>query len=79
MGCVEEEDDDMAGICSRHPHFESGCRLCATTLRDALPGFDRKLAEAKAAGEHTCAACGFTFFKTIDVCPMCYEPVTTAP
>jgi rubrerythrin len=64
----------MAGICSKHQHFEPGCRLCAIDIRDALPGYEKKLAEAKAAGEHTCEECGFVYFKTIDVCPMCYAP-----
>jgi hypothetical protein len=62
----------MAGICSAHAHYEPGCRLCNVSIERALPGYKRKLAEAQAAGEHTCK-CGFTYYKTIDVCPMCYE------
>lgn len=60
----------MAGICSRHVDAEPGCELCAIDIRDVLPDYDKKLAEAKAAGEHKCE-CGFTYFKTTDTCPLC--------
>lgn len=60
----------MAGICSRHQKRQPDCRLCNTHPRDVFPDWDKKVAEAKAAGEHTCV-CGFKYYKTIDFCPLC--------
>lgn len=48
------------------------CRdLTRDDLRRMLPDYDRKLAEAEAAGEHTCEGCGFVFYKTVMNCPRC--------
>lgn len=65
----------MTGICSaHHPSLGSvkGCAACHATLEDLL-GADTVAvmrAEAKAAGEFTCD-CGFTYYKTVDDCPLC--------
>lgn len=64
----------MSGICSRHRHHESGCRLCNTEARDILPDFDRKLAEAEAAGRQKCPGCGFVYYRTVEACPLCGRP-----
>lgn len=61
----------MAGICSAHQGYEPNCRLCNLTPRDLFPDWDEKLAEAKAAGEHTCEGCGFVYYKTAEFCPLC--------
>lgn len=61
----------MSGICSKHRHHEPGCRLCGLEPRDVLPDYDRKCAEAKAAGEYQCANCEFVYYRTTDLCPLC--------
>lgn len=60
----------MSGICSAHQHYEPSCELCNTDVREVLPDYDRKKAEAEAAGEHDCE-CGFTYYKTTSFCPKC--------
>jgi rubrerythrin len=63
----------MAGICSRHRRLELGCWVCATSIRRALLNFNQQLAEAKAVGEHICKVCGFTYFRAIGRCPVCWR------
>jgi hypothetical protein len=60
----------MTGICSKHQTPASDCVLCNTDIRDVLPDYDKKIAEAEAAGRHTCV-CGFEYFLTTDACPRC--------
>ena len=61
----------MASICSRHFEYDSECRLCHIDVRDVLPDYERKLAEAEAAGTEECVGCGFAYYRTIDSCPLC--------
>lgn len=61
----------MAKICSMHQRFDPSCKLCNTDVRDLLPDYDRKMAEAKAAGTHVCEECEFHYYKTVDLCPLC--------
>jgi hypothetical protein len=65
-------------ICSRHREPKSDCALCQTDIRDALPGYDQMVAEARLAGECKCE-CGFTFYRTVSACPLCNKthPVET--
>lgn len=65
----------MAGICSAHwgPEPEPGCAACAADIRDAFPYYDEMVARAEAAGRHTCE-CGFVYFKTTRICPLCCKP-----
>lgn len=48
---------------------------CARLTRAALvrmfPDWERKVAEAEAAGTETCSACGFTYYRTTTCCPLC--------
>ncbi len=60
-------------ICGIHSKPEPNCPRCQTDIRDVIPDYDQKLAEAKAAGEHTCR-CGFVYYKTIAFCPLCETP-----
>jgi hypothetical protein len=61
----------MAGICSAHRHKEPGCALCAANPREVFPDWDKMVAAAKVAGEHTCHHCGFVYYRTTDMCPKC--------
>ncbi len=63
--------DSTMSICSKHQKYDKDCKLCNTDIRELLPDFDKKLAEAKAAGEHTCEKCGFVYYLTVDYCPSC--------
>lgn len=63
-------------ICSRHQVPDPDCELCNTNIRDASPDYDEKLAEAEAAGIHTCEKCDFVYYKTVDSCPKCYHKRT---
>ena len=66
----------MSGICSIHRDHDPNCNLCGKTPAD-LFGADawaRAEAEAEAAGKHTCTACGFTYYLTVDACPKCSTP-----
>lgn len=58
-------------LCSAHQDPVPGCRQCEANPRDIFPDWDKKIAEAEAAGRHTCE-CGFVYFKTVDACPLCY-------
>jgi len=58
-------------ICSQHREPDAACSLCQADIRDLLPDFDRKVAEAEAAGQQTCAACGFVYYRTTWECPLC--------
>ena len=61
----------MAGVCSRHMDTcDPDCPACNTTIRELLPDYDKKHAEALAAGQHTCI-CGFTYYFTTNLCPLC--------
>ena len=61
----------MAGICGRHRERVETCRLCNLTPSDILPDWDKKVAEAEAAGLHNCEHCGFTYYLTCNMCPKC--------
>lgn len=60
----------MSGICSRHQGHDPDCDLCCADIRDLLPDYDAKHAEAAAAGLHACK-CGFEYYKTVSFCPLC--------
>lgn len=65
----------MSGICSIHPPPLGpieGCVACHSTLADLLGETTVAImrAEAEAAGLFTCD-CGFTYYKTVDSCPLC--------
>jgi hypothetical protein len=84
----------MAGVCSaHHPDLGpvEGCAACHSTPAQVLgvteEEWAEKVAEAEAAGEHTCEGthwvwvgleqprkpepCGFVYYKTTDTCPRC--------
>ncbi len=65
----------MSGICSMHHSSMGpveGCAACHATMGDLFgeSEYARMRAEAEAAGEFTCD-CGFTYYKTVDACPLC--------
>jgi len=66
----------VSGLCGRHPgpDPEPGCRLCNASPTDIFPDWERKVAEAIAAGRHRCRGCSFTFYLTTDACPKCGRP-----
>jgi hypothetical protein len=68
----------MAGICSAHMGNKPvpGCPACHTRIQDALPDYEAKVAEAKAAGLTKCPGCGFEHYLTSDICPKCNRWVT---
>ncbi len=59
-------------ICSIHHEYNKDCKLCNTHPRDVFPDWDKKVAEAEAAGKTTCK-CGFEYYLTTDSCPLCGE------
>jgi len=61
----------MAGICSRHRDYDANCKLCNTLPQNILPDYNKKVAEAEAAGTHSCAKCGYLYYLTVDSCPNC--------
>lgn len=63
----------MSNICSQHREYQRNCKLCNTHPRELLPNgeWERMHAEAEAAGETDCKACGFTYYLTTDACPFC--------
>ena len=70
----------MSGICSAHSSdvTDPDCVACKSTPADLL-GKERYAAmkaEAEAAGTHTCATCGFVFYKTTMLCPACSSTAT---
>ena len=65
-------------LCSRHYPPRPDCDLCNADPRDLFSDWDVKLAEAEAAGEHTCARCGFVYYRTVGSCPKCNAPRLTA-
>jgi len=60
----------MTSICSQHQHIDPDCAACNADIRDLLPDYDKKHAEALAAGLHDCE-CGFQYYKTVSFCPLC--------
>jgi hypothetical protein len=58
-------------ICSAHQKPDPNCRLCQLHPRDLFPDWDKKVAEAEAAGTIKCRKCGFEFYLTTDICPKC--------
>lgn len=65
----------MTGICSIHQSRSGpveGCIPCHSTMEDLLGASTvaQMRAEADAAGEFTCD-CGFTYYKTVNDCPLC--------
>lgn len=58
-------------LCS-HP-YKKDCPGCQVTREELMedPIWAEKIAEAKAAGLHTCVGCGFRYFRTTDSCPQC--------
>lgn len=60
----------MSGLCSAHQDHVSGCLACEAKPEDLFPDWQEMLAEAHAAGKHTCD-CGFEFYKTTNICPLC--------
>jgi len=70
----------MAGLCSRHhPNLGvvEGCDLCHASPADLFPDWEERLAEAKAAGLHTCERCSFEYYQyyfTSHICPLCCAP-----
>ena len=62
-------------ICSVHQVSQPNCPQCQITEEVLLqnPFFAKMIQEAKEAGEHTCI-CGFTYYKTVDNCPLCNAP-----
>jgi len=66
----------MSGICSAHRSTTpapgcAGCAACAVEPADVFPDWERKCAEAEAAGEHVCTGCKFKFYRTVRACPAC--------
>jgi len=59
-------------ICSRHQKYQADCKLCNANPRDLFPDWDKKVAEAEAAGLYTCV-CGYEYYLTTDSCPFCGE------
>jgi len=68
--CPVRKVGRVSGICSQHQGYEPSCDLCNTDIREFLPDYDKKHAEAEAAGLHKCD-CGFEHYRTISFCPMC--------
>lgn len=58
-------------MCSRHQTYVEDCDLCQPHPRDLFPDWDKKVAEAKAAGEIACTKCDFKYYRTTDSCPLC--------
>lgn len=56
-------------LCSIHAVKQKDCGLCNISLEDE-PLFQKKKEEAELAGRHECI-CGFTYYKTVDACPLC--------
>ncbi len=72
---VEEKMEKILGIngsCSVHQTPQPDCRRCQLHPRDLFPDWDKKVAEAKAAGSMHCPECDFEFYLTSSFCPMCY-------
>lgn len=65
-------------LCSAHRTPEPDCRLCQAKPSDLFPDWDEKKAQAESTGMHTCAKCGFVFYKTSCICPMCNHPLEEA-
>tara|TARA_R110002110_G_scaffold26350_6_gene96995 strand:+ start:209 stop:406 length:198 start_codon:yes stop_codon:yes gene_type:complete len=63
----------MSGICSKHIDAAPGCKLCETNFSDIIPDWEKKVKQAKEAGEHTCAHCEFVYFNVVSSCPLCGE------
>ncbi|KKL72493.1 hypothetical protein LCGC14_2084390 [marine sediment metagenome] len=61
----------MASICSKHQEADPDCDICKADIRDLLPNYDRKSAEAKAAGSIRCSKCDFEYYLTTHDCPLC--------
>jgi len=62
----------MSGLCSIHGgRTVATCRACNADPRKVLPDWDKKCAEAEAAGTHRCTGCGFVFYLTTNDCPKC--------
>ena len=65
----------MAGLCSAHLPHETllNCPACQATMESIFPGWKQALERAEAAGLHECT-CGFSYYKTVRVCPRCSSP-----
>lgn len=67
----------MAGICSAHNGEEpvEGCDACQSTPAQLLGitenEWDTAVVYAEACGRHICTKCGFVYYKTVELCPLC--------
>lgn len=66
----------MAGMCSRHQDNDPNCPTCQLKPEDVLPDYEKKLAEAEAAGRVICPECDYEFYLTTHDCPLCGETLS---
>ena len=66
----------MSGICSRHKKHNPNCNLCNAIPQDILPDYNKKVADAEAAGTHMCTKCSYVFYLTVNYCPQCNKKIT---
>lgn len=67
---MKEVDTDFR-ICSAHRRKDPNCEMCKLDIREVFPDYEKKHAEAIAAGLHKCTNCNFEYYKTTDMCPLC--------
>ena len=62
-------------VCSAHREVVDGCSACHSTPAQVLgiteEEWDRKTAEAEAAGVASCVRCGFEQYKNHYICMVC--------
>jgi len=68
---INDKDYAFYSMCSIHQTPDPECDICKTDVRDALPDYDKKHAEAVKAGLYICKNCKFEYYKTTDTCPLC--------
>lgn len=68
------ENKDMS-VCSIHRTKDPDCPICKAKIWEVLniaeDEWNAIQARAEEAGTYKCLHCGFEYYKTIDLCPLC--------